>query len=234
MPGGGGAPPTPRSPAAGPAATPTTTSSPAPTPRRPVDAVRGRPGRRRGSTRRGRPHQRPRHQHAGRRRRPRRPCCGWSSATPLDRIPVTSTKSMTGHLLTAAGAIEALACLTAMRHRRHPPDDQPRRARRRASASSPTRPRPHRVRVAVSNSFGFGGSNTCLVLRECERAGALTGQPAMDERRGERWRIDERSTHRIKGIQPIERIPVAVVTGASSGIGRALALGWPATAIASA
>ena len=39
----------------------------------------------------------------------------------LDRIPVTSTKSMTGHLLTAAGAIEALACLTAMRHQAIPP-----------------------------------------------------------------------------------------------------------------
>ena len=39
----------------------------------------------------------------------------------IDRIPVTSTKSMTGHLLTAAGAIEAVACLTAMRHKAIPP-----------------------------------------------------------------------------------------------------------------
>ena len=82
----------------------------------------------------------------------------------LDRIPVTSTKSMTGHLLTAAGAIEALACLTAMRHRAIPPtinlDDPDVNLNLVANE-----PRPHRVDVAVSNSFGFGGSNTCLVLR---------------------------------------------------------------------
>ena len=38
-----------------------------------------------------------------------------------DRIPVSSTKSLTGHLLTAAGAFEALACLTALRHQAIPP-----------------------------------------------------------------------------------------------------------------
>jgi 3-oxoacyl-[acyl-carrier-protein] synthase II len=82
----------------------------------------------------------------------------------LDRIPVTSTKSMTGHPLTAAGAIEALACLAAMRHRAIPPT---------INLEDPDvdlclvarEARPHDVRVAVSNSFGFGGSNTCLVLR---------------------------------------------------------------------
>ena len=38
-----------------------------------------------------------------------------------DRIPVSSTKSLTGHMLTAAGAFEALACLTALRHQAIPP-----------------------------------------------------------------------------------------------------------------
>jgi 3-oxoacyl-[acyl-carrier-protein] synthase II len=79
-------------------------------------------------------------------------------------IPVTSTKSMTGHLLTAAGAIEALACMTAMNHGAIPPT---------INLEEPDvdlclvgrEARAHRVRVAVSNSFGFGGSNTCLVLR---------------------------------------------------------------------
>ncbi|MGZ3335195.1 MAG: beta-ketoacyl-[acyl-carrier-protein] synthase family protein [Isosphaeraceae bacterium] len=84
--------------------------------------------------------------------------------TVLDQIPVTSTKSMTGHLLTAAGAIEALACLTAMKHRAIPPtinlDDSDVSLNLVANE-----PRPHRVDVAVSNSFGFGGSNACLVLR---------------------------------------------------------------------
>ncbi len=78
--------------------------------------------------------------------------------------PITSTKSMTGHLLTAAGAFEALACLTAMRHGAIPPT---------INLEDPdvdlclvaNQARTHKVRVAVSNSFGFGGSNTCLVLR---------------------------------------------------------------------
>jgi 3-oxoacyl-[acyl-carrier-protein] synthase II len=82
----------------------------------------------------------------------------------LDRIPVTSTKSMTGHLLTAAGAIEVLACLTAMRHRAVPPtinlDDCD------VELDLVARhPREHRVDVAISNSFGFGGSNSCVVIR---------------------------------------------------------------------
>ena len=82
----------------------------------------------------------------------------------VGRIPVSSTKSLTGHLLTAAGAFEALACLTALRHQAIPPT---------INLEEPdvdlclvaNEARPHRVRIAVSNSFGFGGSNTCLVLR---------------------------------------------------------------------
>ena len=80
------------------------------------------------------------------------------------RIPVTSTKSLTGHMLTAAGAFEALACLTAMRHQAIPPT---------INLEDPdvdlclvaNEARPHPTRIAVSNSFGFGGSNTTLVLR---------------------------------------------------------------------
>jgi 3-oxoacyl-[acyl-carrier-protein] synthase II len=82
----------------------------------------------------------------------------------LDHIPVTSTKSMTGHPLTAAGAVEALACLTAIRHRAIPPTinlDDP----DVDLCLVPDEARPHDVRIAVSNSFGFGGSNSCLVLR---------------------------------------------------------------------
>jgi 3-oxoacyl-[acyl-carrier-protein] synthase II len=82
----------------------------------------------------------------------------------LDRIPVTATKSMTGHLLTAAGAVQALACLTAMQHRAIPPTinlDDPDVDLCLVAHEA----RPHDVRVALSNSFGFGGSNSCLVLR---------------------------------------------------------------------
>ncbi len=84
----------------------------------------------------------------------------------IGRIPVSSTKSMTGHLLTAAAAVEALACVVAMRHGAVPPtinlDDPDPEC---PLCHVPHTARPHRVRVAVSNSFGFGGSNTCLVLR---------------------------------------------------------------------
>jgi 3-oxoacyl-[acyl-carrier-protein] synthase II len=80
------------------------------------------------------------------------------------RIPVTSTKSLSGHMLTAAGAFEALACLTAMRHQAIPPtinlDDPDVDLCLVANEA-----RPHPVRVVVSNSFGFGGSNTSLALR---------------------------------------------------------------------
>ena len=81
-----------------------------------------------------------------------------------DRVPVSSTKSLTGHMLTAAGAFEALACLTALRHQTIPPTinlDEPDVDLCLVANEA----RPHRVRVAVSNSFGFGGSNTSLVLR---------------------------------------------------------------------
>jgi 3-oxoacyl-[acyl-carrier-protein] synthase II len=81
-------------------------------------------------------------------------------------VAVSSTKSMTGHLLTAAAAAEALACLVAMEQRAVPPtinlDDPDPECN---LCHVPNHARPQAVRVAVSNSFGFGGSNTCLVLR---------------------------------------------------------------------
>jgi 3-oxoacyl-[acyl-carrier-protein] synthase II len=84
----------------------------------------------------------------------------------VDRIPVSSTKSMTGHCLTAAAAIEAVACLAAIENQAVPPtinlDDPDPQCR---LCHVPHQARPHKVRVAVSNSFGFGGSNTCLVLK---------------------------------------------------------------------
>jgi 3-oxoacyl-[acyl-carrier-protein] synthase II len=81
-------------------------------------------------------------------------------------VPVSSTKSMTGHCLTAAAAVEALACLIAMQRRALPPTinlDDPDPDCNLCHVAKEARPQP--VRVAVSNSFGFGGSNTCLVLK---------------------------------------------------------------------
>jgi 3-oxoacyl-[acyl-carrier-protein] synthase II len=81
-------------------------------------------------------------------------------------VPVSSTKSMTGHLLTAAAAIEALACLVALKRQALPPTinlQEPDPECDLFHVANEAMPR--RVRVTVSNSFGFGGSNTCLVLR---------------------------------------------------------------------
>ena len=84
----------------------------------------------------------------------------------VKRIPVSGTKGTTGHLVTGAAAIEALACLAAMRRGHVPPTinlDDPDPECDVCHVANHARPQA--VRVAVSNSFGFGGSNTCLVLR---------------------------------------------------------------------
>ncbi len=82
-------------------------------------------------------------------------------------IPISSTKSMIGHLLGAAGAVEAIATILCMNHGmihptinlEHPDpgcdlDYVPNAARR------------HEIEVAMSNSFGFGGQNACIVLKK--------------------------------------------------------------------
>ena len=83
-----------------------------------------------------------------------------------DRVPVSSTKSMTGHLLTAAGAVEVIACMAALEHQTLPPtinldDPDPRCPLFHVANQA----KEHPTDVVVSNSFGFGGSNTCLILR---------------------------------------------------------------------
>jgi 3-oxoacyl-[acyl-carrier-protein] synthase II len=84
----------------------------------------------------------------------------------VQHVPVSSTKSMTGHCLTAAAAVEALACLISIEREAVPPtinleDPDP----LCNLCHVPNEARPQKVRLAVSNSFGFGGSNTCLVLK---------------------------------------------------------------------
>ena len=84
-----------------------------------------------------------------------------------NRIPVSSTKSMLGHTIGAAGAIEA--AITAMSVRNdlltptinyEVPDPE------LDLDYVPNRSRPHRIRTALSNSFGFGGHNAVLVVRK--------------------------------------------------------------------
>jgi 3-oxoacyl-[acyl-carrier-protein] synthase II len=85
------------------------------------------------------------------------------------RVTMSSTKSSIGHLLGAAGAVEAIFCALAIRDQVAPPTinlDNP-------SMETPIDLAPHRarereIRVALSNSFGFGGTNASLVLRKVE------------------------------------------------------------------
>jgi 3-oxoacyl-[acyl-carrier-protein] synthase II len=83
-----------------------------------------------------------------------------------DAIPVSSTKSMSGHLVSGAAAFEALACLAAMDRQAAPPTVNLDRPDPQCPLDHvPHVARPRRIRVAASNSFGFGGSNLCLILR---------------------------------------------------------------------
>jgi 3-oxoacyl-[acyl-carrier-protein] synthase II len=85
------------------------------------------------------------------------------------RCPVSSTKSMTGHLLGAAGALEAVLSIQALRHQMLPPTinlDDPDPACDLDYV--PHRARPAAIEFVMSNSFGFGGHNVCLVFRWLE------------------------------------------------------------------
>ena len=80
-------------------------------------------------------------------------------------IPISSNKSMIGHTLTAAGAVEAIFTLLSIKHGRLPPTinyDTPDPAL--PVDCVPNVARDARVTHAISNSFGFGGQNVCLVL----------------------------------------------------------------------
>ena len=81
------------------------------------------------------------------------------------RAVMSSTKSSVGHLLGAAGAVEAIFCVLAIRDQVAPPTinlDRPEVTPRLDLAANAKRER--EIRVALSNSFGFGGTNATLVL----------------------------------------------------------------------
>ena len=86
--------------------------------------------------------------------------------------PISSTKSMTGHLLGAAGAIEAIFCIQALRDGILPPTINYHTPDPECDLDYvPNTARPAAIHRAMSNSFGFGGHNATLIF------GALNGRP---------------------------------------------------------
>jgi 3-oxoacyl-[acyl-carrier-protein] synthase II len=86
-------------------------------------------------------------------------------------LNISSTKSMTGHCLGAAGVIEAIACIQSVVHDIVPPtinhftDDPELDSRLNFTFNQPQK---RRVRAALSNTFGFGGHNACVIVKKFE------------------------------------------------------------------
>jgi 3-oxoacyl-[acyl-carrier-protein] synthase II len=85
------------------------------------------------------------------------------------KMPVSSTKSMIGHLLGAAGAVEAIFSVLSIRDQICPPTINYENQDPECNLDYvPNTSRTHTINVALSNSFGFGGTNAVLIFRKLE------------------------------------------------------------------
>ncbi len=95
----------------------------------------------------------------------------------VDRVGVSSTKSTMGHLIAAAGAVEGVVCALAIAQGEMPINANWRVADPDCELNLVIgQPRRERVRATLSNSFGFGGSNSCLVMRHPEDVDGRPGR----------------------------------------------------------
>jgi len=82
-------------------------------------------------------------------------------------VSISSTKSMTGHLLGAAGAIEAIACINAINYNKVPPTVNYKTPDPECNLNyTPNVAIDRNVEIAMSNSFGFGGHNSVIILKK--------------------------------------------------------------------
>ncbi|HEY3180452.1 MAG TPA: beta-ketoacyl-[acyl-carrier-protein] synthase family protein [Casimicrobiaceae bacterium] len=92
-------------------------------------------------------------------------------------VSVSSTKSSMGHLIAAAGAVEVVACALAIHHGEMPINANYRDPDPECNLNLVLgTPRKQRVRMTLSNSFGFGGSNSCVILRHPGEVDAIEGR----------------------------------------------------------
>lgn len=85
------------------------------------------------------------------------------------KLNISATKSMTGHLLGAAGAVEAIASILSIKNSIVPPTmhlNEPDPVLDPKLNLTPNKAQERKVRAALSNTFGFGGHNTCAIFKE--------------------------------------------------------------------
>jgi len=94
---------------------------------------------------------------------------GKAIAELFGRVPISSTKSMMGHSLGAAGAVEAIICLLALQHQFVPPNINFRAPDQLADLNIvANEARRTALRTVLSNSFGFGGTNASIMMQKFE------------------------------------------------------------------